>query len=967
MVSIVKIPWILPALTVLCSSVSAEMSYTGWRLAPDAETKLAEFTAASVGCRLKNTRTEFVTRAQLKYTLSKDGYLHRWYDRPLYQNSGLARFGKSGVLVNDAEAQALKSALEKGKISGVASFVRYSGRTFFKTSSDIKLQLHGEFSTVGNGKLKGPYDQEYLRLAGMMLEAPNVFRFNGKTVITVYPAVSDVSYIKDMRKAYQAKFGDKFNLIPYVLFYDKRKFSKFKGPLTAADIEAMAAALRAQLRIADGIHIHGAHFLRGGRVDNAFGFKVMIPVLHKIFSEPEFKGKFLSYGLIQGLENQYLWKTVQDSEGVGTLRKELEFVAALRPDICLLAEWDEVNENTCYRPMVNTGWSSLRMTRYFAEKIRGEKFTAFPDDDLSIPNLILSYRRRLLAGETAEYQVANIPDQTPARDYQISLTLTDVNGSVVKRFEPKTLKSSECAEATFTVPAAELLRHQLVKPHLEISWDGGKYIAPESFWAQELRADWNQDWQWAKHPLREQLSGVKADYTVTPYENGLLRLKGKIISPVPLAQAEILDGSDTVWMADNRPALRENDDEAIIRIEFHGLAKFDFHMTLAIKNAPGARTGKGEKFPRTFKQKKWNFRYSRSYFVRLPKKEVGEAVIHIQVPGIFEEGIPVKEVMEKQVAGFYSAKQGLHMVLSRYNSQYRIPEHIDKKEVCFDCFVIPGDVKKSVFSLRVIDKQGNTWRGGEKSLYVPSGKIREYNVYDNSANRAVKVSADENLLTPMTFDFAPGRGTVVPNPSGRKYYGIMSGCTPLVSGIGFGGSRYGFLMFDALVRGKISPELPRRIRENDGSWSLEFGNHSYLSLPMQVVPMHAGYKIAMKIWVEKHFPQEQFIFGSGSHGFMLAVVNGTLRAQMYLDNRFWETGSGSVYVKSKGKLIPGKWNNVTVVYDQKSFSVNLNGNNGVFRKVAGQQMYPKAGIIGGGEDLKSCFTGKIKDLSINVY
>ena len=87
----------------------------------------------------------------------------------------------------------------------------------------------------------------------------------------------------------------------------------------------------------------------------------------------------------------------------------------------------------------------------------------------------------------------------------------------------------------------------------------------------------------------------------------------------------------------------------------------------------------------------------------------------------------------------------------------------------------------------------------------------------------------------------------------------------------------------------------------------------------------------------------------------------------YLDNRFWETGSGSVYVKSKGKLIPGKWNNVTVVYDQKSFSVNLNGNNGVFRKVAGQQMYPKAGIIGGGEDLKSCFTGKIKDLSINVY
>ena len=281
--------------------------------------------------------------------------------------------------------------------------------------------------------------------------------------------------------------------------------------------------------------------------------------------------------------------------------------------------------------------------------------------------------------------------------------------------------------------------------------------------------------------------------------------------------------------------------------------------------------------------------------------------------------------------------------------------------------MILGDVKKSVLSLRVIDQQGNTWRGGEKSLYVPSGKIREFNVFDKAAKAAVKVSADENLLTPMTFDFAPGRGTVVPNPSGRKYYAILNGCTPLASGIGFGGSRYGSLMFDALVKGKIYPELPRRTQEADGGWSLEFGDHSYLSLPMQVVPMHAGYKIAMKIWVPQHFPQEQFIFGSGSHGFMLAVVDGTLRAQMFFASRFDATGSGLVCAKSNGKLIPGQWNDVTVVYDQKNFAVELNGNAGVPVAVSGYQMRPKAGILGGGEDLKSSFTGKIKDLSVNVY
>ncbi|MBQ7208633.1 MAG: hypothetical protein IJS01_12620 [Lentisphaeria bacterium] len=950
----------------LAGGASAETKYTGWRLTPDAEKKLAEYSAASTGCRLKNNRTEFVTRAQLKYTLSKDDYLHRWYDRPLYQNSGLAHARKKNMKVSDAEAQALKTALERGKISGIASLLHTSGRTsFFKTSLDNHLRLHGE---LGARRSAAAINRAYLPIAGMMLAGPNVFRFNGKPLISFYPAAVDVSYIKDIREAFQAKFGNKFNLVPYVPFYDKHKFSRAGDPLKAADIDAMAEALRSQLRISDGILISGTHFLRsGGRTDTAFGFKVMIPILHKIFSEPEFKDKFLAYGLIQGHENQYRWNFTRDSEGVATLRRELEFVAALRPDVCLLTEWDEVNENTCYRPMVNTGWSSLRMVRYFSEKIRGEKITSFPGDDLSVPNLIFSYRRRLLAGETAEYQVSNIPDQTPAREYRITLILTDAKGNVVRRFAPRSLKSTECAETTFTAPAAELLKYQLVKPRLEITWKGGRYTPPDSFWAQELRADWNQDWQWAKHPLREQLCGIRADYTITPYENGLLRLKGKITGPVPLAQAEILDGSDTVWMADNRPGLRETDDDAVIRIEFHGLARFDFKASFDLRRAPGARTGSGRKLPWTFKENKWNSNFSRSFYLRLPKKEIDEAVLDIRVPGIFNENIPVREIMKKQIVGYYAGKHGLHMVLSRYNSQYRIPEHVNRKEVSFDFFVLPADPKKSVFSARCIDQKGNTWRGAEKSLYTPSGKTRIFTVYDKSAGRVVKVSADENLLTPMIFDFTPGRGTVVPNSSGRKYYAVMNGCTPLASGIGFGGSRYGSLMFDALLKGGEYPELPRRIPEDGGTWSMEFDKRSHLSLPMQVVPMYAGYKVSMKILVPELSTHEQFIFGSGSHGFMLSVSNGRLRAQMFLGVRFDATGSGLVYAESAGKLIPGKWNDVSVLFDQKTFTVYLNGEPGEPVGVTGNQMRPKAGILGGGEDLKSCFTGKIKDLSINVF
>ena len=397
------------------------------------------------------------------------------------------------------------------------------------------------------------------------------------------------------------------------------------------------------------------------------------------------------------------------------------------------------------------------------------------------------------------------------------------------------------------------------------------------------------------------------------------------------------------------------------------MGRHKLDLTLDVQNAPNAKMANGKKLPCKIIDKKWNHVFAKSFLIRLPKSEVSNAMLKVKIPGVYDENISIKEVMDKHVLGFHTTTRNLALVVSRYNSQISIPPHIDKKEVDFDCFVIPGDVKKSVFSLRVIDKRGNTWRGGEKSLYTPSGKEKSFTVYDHATKGAVKISADENLLTPMKFDFAPGRGTVVPNPAGRKYYGLMNGCTPLVSNIGIGGSRYGSLLADDMAKGKNFPELPVRTKEDDGSWSLSFDKCSHLSLPMQVVPMHTGYKIRMQLQVPGYFKGEQHIFGSGSHGFMLAVIDGTLRAKMFINDLFWKTHGGTVFAKSKGKLIPGKWNDVEIIYDHKNFYVKLNGEAGIPRKVTGEQMCPKAGILGGGEERNVSFTGKVRNLSIEVY
>ena len=174
------------------------------------------------------------------------------------------------------------------------------------------------------------------------------------------------------------------------------------------------------------------------------------------------------------------------------------------------------------------------------------------------------------------------------------------------------------------------------------------------------------------------------------------------------------------------------------------------------------------------------------------------------------------------------------------------------------------------------------------------------------------------------------------------------------------------LPFNALADTKGAfPPLPVRQQEADGSWSLAFDKLAHVSLPMQVVPMYAGHKISMKIWVDKHFKEQQNIFGSGSHAFMLSVTNGTLNAKMFLWNYYY-AGKGVVIASSITKLIPGQWNDVEIVFDQKNFAINLNKTPGKPVRVSGFHMRPKSGIIGGGESRKGYFTGKIKDLSIEV-
>ena len=104
----------------------------------------------------------------------------------------------------------------------------------------------------------------------------------------------------------------------------------------------------------------------------------------------------------------------------------------MRPAAGMISGGDEENENTHFRPTVCNGFSAARILRYFADRSVGRALDVLPGDDVTIPNLIVSYRKSLVAGEPIEVEVRNVPDGTfKGVAFDVAFAWCDRDGKVV--------------------------------------------------------------------------------------------------------------------------------------------------------------------------------------------------------------------------------------------------------------------------------------------------------------------------------------------------------------------------------------------------------------------------------------------------------------------------------------------------------------------------------------------------------
>jgi len=899
------------------------------------------------------------SRAQMKYGANRDDFIHRWYERPLHQDTSF-RAADDGHFLNPAAWLKTAEAVRLSKINGFAACLTQKLRNDIINRSVMK---GGEMEVL----VELPYAfgtdeavRQCYETAEMALKMPNAFRLNGRIVLTRYPACkeSDLAFYSKLRDDFKTKYGDVFAFMPYFQAWEKNAYDP-----DAPDPMAFAAAqerLRRILRSTDGfvLSIHDGYHNR--RFDLERFRRGEFAIVKSVLDEPEFKDKkHLGVLTRTGHENTYRWQYTHDSQGTTMLCGTMSAARALGADFAFCPEWDEENENTHFRPTVCNGFAVTRLLRYFSDTTAGRPLDVFPGDDVTIPNLVLSYRKSLAAGEPIEVEVRNIPDGTfKDATFSVAFAWCDADGKVVRKFSPQTLKASELANVWFTAKATDFItEHRVLRPFLGIRWEGGEYAVREGLWPLDLNPLRNLDHKWMKQPLREVMGQVEAKLEIgEPDETGMRIVRGQVKSSTPLRTIEVIDDMDTAYVY--TPATANFDDCEWFRIQYKGR-----HSTTNLMNGSirvegcrvsqynGVNNGeRGDRWTPKYRDGAWRFSnmpfsvWGGSLLFAVPRAEIGRGKVVIDISGAICDEVSLQRLMTCDEYGFNTSDcRGI--VVSRCPTTEFLPPAFGGKEAEFSFKWKPIE-KASVLRLQLIGMDYRRWLGRPASVYRPSGKTIRTHIYERDAQTVTEVELDASMLEIPEADFSGQRGSVMYLGSGRALAGMRGASAALSQGYGQGESSYG---------NPIDRHLKSNTAPAEGWWAL----------PQQLVPSFSGFRLEMEV-KPKEFGKRQGLYGAGNCGLTLQIEpDGTLLALMAQGNAF-HLSNGAVQARLKGpQLKAGEWNRIIFATDRKTMWFEVDGVKGEAKPYSDYFFNQRYGLLGAIHPTLDFFTGEIRTFRVD--
>jgi hypothetical protein len=888
--------------------------------------------------RKSMTKRPFVfPRSQYQYGHCQN-YLNWWVDRPLIMERSL-RYptGKFEHIMKEDFLQNTIPIVKKYDVDGLASisspaghYRMYENTVKWLKEADIKgfMQLP-EFS--GGGGLDNRSYKYYTQLLKQTLSNPCAFRINGKVVISNYVAYRwrNSQKLKTLLDKLRAEHGDTFYFVADVVVplnrfvRDKMVSRNLKASQPPKqELENLKNTLRSWLDVSDGILCAGiGHMASPGhtyadKFDETYYRDFIIPTMAEILAEPEYNGKkLLGLSAVIGYTN-FLSGVNHSESNTRRLRQSFEAAIGAKPDFVILPEWNEVNENTCIQPTVSNGWTTQRILKYFMSFVKNKKASPNKGDDLSIPNMAISYRKTLKYGEVLEMELLNIPDSGSSETYTAQLVLKDIENNIIYKFPTEKFIIRQLKDITFNIPTGQFADKSILRPELTITnQNGGKYRFSNLHYVR-LHPTVSWDYQSVKQALRDQINPQKVNFTATAADKKI-NISGQFQCDETLASLEVLENEREIFAFDR---LKEFCPARDLVINFDvGAAKNTYLKGSVIVD------GASEIYARPVERPNSDFlglkvvgntlninqkanTLQRAFLLRIPRKDVPQTVLRGKLNGQSFD-LPVKRLITKRAFGLDLHKNQLHLCISRLDTQPDIPVRMNSKSASFNFNTVPAN-KYPVYSLRAITVSGKIYRSKPIMPIKPAEfpKI-SLNVWDESADKPITIKVAKSRIPDLTFNYDPANGDDLECNWSSFWSGEMGG-----------GTKYG----DTFNRNSDYPKdatisAPRKVKDSKGQYCLSFdGKGNYIVIPREAFPRGA---FTLSFEVKPQSQESQVLFkhhGISIGSLILMLKNGKLVATFTDD-------SIKTVTFDTGLAVPiNKWSKIKVTYNYKTLTFSIN-------------------------------------------
>ena len=748
-----------------------------------------------------------------------------------------------------------------------------------------------------------------------------------------------------------------------------------------------------------------------GRICSRYYEEVIMPLFGAVFAQDRFNGKKIWAQQIMTGYNNYRGYQRRSHDGTKTLRGFLDLCVKHKVDLISGFEWDEYNEDTHFQPTVNKPMAVSRILRYYTSRWRGRKPEPYAGDDLTLPDLIVSFRKQMPAGPDFEMELLNVPDSEKPLPYQVTAELLDEKGRSL--IAPVKLKfdRAELKDHTIKVPSSVFIGSRVIIPRLTVNYRGKTRVIQEGLPFAVVRPTAVCDATWYSTPLRNILfpSESKVEFGTAAVdglpEKRALPLKFKAVFPEKLNSLEVVqDGRDIRYVLDKYNEFRQNDpDRMNLRLTFYYLnnpQRVDLSGKVEFSGVPSALeyTAPADPGSRYFinpsvkaveKPAAGNENFTlqsvgvwrKAKLFSMKKDEFPQGMITIS--GIRTNGknkgekfswqLPLKDLI---VSGIRSQvfPDGLCLALEVCTRFDNLPLPLEIREAEFQTVVKSG-YPTGAFAVRAVSREGKVWWSAPHILALPeSGKMVEAALFHDT-EKAYSLPVDSSRIPRIKYRFDPSiAGNILTTAAGREFYAHAGSYDTVPTGFeGYHCSIYSVPhSFGVRRDAKLpNPTAPKWEKLADGKWALNFsGNGEFIGFPPSLFPQRAGYTVRME-FLPEDVDRDQVYFTHENGlpaGFRVRTEKGKLVLDFYR-RQADENPLESVKIYKTGlQVTPGVWHTLEFTCDLKHAALKLDGKEKKF-PVSGIPRWIAVGGFGGCGDRAAdgrllYFKGKLRSFEV---